>query len=444
MKKALNNEPSLYKVPPQSIEAEESLLSAILIQNENLIAVRDILDPEDFYRSAHQKIFSAILKLANQRTPIDLVTTVNCLKTNGQLEEIGGAFYLAQLVDSVPMAVNARHYAKIIKKCSTKRRIIEGTNSLVKKAFEPASEIDELLADILEMQSKIMRNSAAGNGAIKLKMTTEDLQSYFSSLRETPFNSLNQVIEGLMVGELTIIGGRPGMGKTALALEFLSHTAIDEGSPVIYCGAQMSKPRIYARLLAQRCKINLRKILGGRVPEEKQKQLLENHRLINQASIETIIIKNRISVPDLMAQVLRALDRTKEKLGLLIIENLQQLIWPGKTFERDWEQVSFMVEKLRPFCYEIGTPIIASSQLNRKLEDREDKRPLLSDLFGKAGEDLADNVFFPFRPNVYDKSIIKEEGRPEKDAEISISKGGAPVRLPFVFWGDYLSWEEIE
>jgi len=433
-----------FGLPPQNLEAEESLLCALLLDNDEMSAVREILEPEDFYSTAHTKIFAAMIELTNQEKPIDLVTLTNCLKTRDQLEKIGGAVYLARLVDTVPIAVNnVLHYAEIVKEKAIKRMIIERMNVLIKEAFDDTTELDELLAKAMETFSIITQKAAKGDGAQKLEITADNLQNHFYSLTETPFKSLNNEIEGLAVGELTIIGGRPGMGKTALALEFLSHTAINEGTPVIYCGAQTTMERIYARLLAQRCKVSLRKILGSRVPKDKQKLLLQNHMQINNSSIRTIIIKDRISVPDLQTQVMSARDRIKEDIGLLIIENLQQLYWPGKSFRNEWEQASFICEKLKPLNYEIGAPLVVSSQLNRDVEDRKDRHPLPSDILGKKGEELSDVIIFPYRPNYYAKDRIKEEGRPEKDAEILISKGGPPVTLPFIFWGDYLSWEEI-
>ncbi len=435
----------LMKVPPQNIEAEESILSALLLDNNELFAVREILEPEDFYSTAHTKIFAAILELADQKKPIDLVTLTDCLKTRNQLEKIGGAIYLARLIDAAPMAVNARHYAEIVKEKAGKRLFIAKTNELSKKAYDDTIELGELLAEDREMSLEIMKKVTRGDGAKKLEITSEDLTNYFSSVRETPFESLNNLIEGLKVGELMVIGGKSGMGKTGLALQFLNHTAINQNRPSIYFGAQMSKPRIYARLLAQRCKVPLGKIMTSRVPKEKQKLVFENHAIINAATIFDHIIKNKISVIELQTKVMRAQDEAKEELGLVTIENLQQLFWPGKNFSKPWDEASFMAEKLKQLCYEIGgIPVTVSSQLTRTKDNSEDNRPTPSEIFGKLGEELADLILMLYRPNFFEKREIKEEGRPERDAEIIIGKGGPSLNLPFTFWGEYLSWEEME
>lgn len=426
-------------IPPQNIEAEESILAAVLLDNNDLNIIREILKAEDFYRLSHAKIFTAMLEMTDKNMPIDLVSLTNYLKTKEQLEEIGGAAYLAGLLDTP--ANNPEFHAKSVKEKSLKRQIIQRSNSLMQMAYEDRADLEEILANMTEMSSCIMEKASIET-AENLQIDIDILQNHFSSIRETPFDSLNRAIEGLMVGELTIIGGRPGMGKTALVLEILSHTALDEGCPVIYCGAQMSKPRIYARLLAQKCKLSLRKIMGGKISEKDKLEMLhEQHKKINTAPIHSLIIKDRISVPALQAIILNSQSRIGN-LGLIVVENLQQLSWPGKQFKSDWDQASFIVEILKQFSYEIKTPLIISSQLNRDVDDREDKRPMPSDIFGKKAEELSDVIIFPFRPNYYEKKQIEEAGRPERNAELIISKGGPPISLPFTFWGDYLSWKE--
>ncbi|MDP3935138.1 MAG: DnaB-like helicase C-terminal domain-containing protein [Candidatus Giovannonibacteria bacterium] len=426
-------------MPPQALEAEESVLCSIILDNSDLQTIKEILEPDDFYRTSHREIFTAILELADKGDPIDLVTLTNHLRSKDLLEKIGGAHYLAQLTREAP-ATNPIAHAKIVKEKAIRRQVLQEANNLARMAFDDMVTIDKISAKIMEISSGVIKQSAKESGIKKLEMTVENLQNYFSSLRETPFEWLNNAIEGLMFGELTIVASRPGMGKTAFVLELASHTAIDENVPVIYCGAQMSKTRIYARLLAQRCRISLRKILGGKVSDTvAMEKLSQSHQKINSAPIYDFIIRDRISVLELKTMVIGAQDRIGQSPGLLIVENLQQLFYPGK---RENEQINFICEVLKSFSYEIKAPIVLSSQLNRDIEDREDKRPMPSDIFGKKAEELGDLIIFPFRPNYYEKKEIKEKGRPERDAELLISKGGPPISIPFTFWGDYLSWQE--
>ncbi len=437
-----------FSLPPQSPEAEGSVIGRILQENKKFLTAWQILEAEDFYKPAHQKIFAAMIDLTNEETPIDLLTLTNQLKKKGELESVGGASYLVILHDGTPATENVAHHAKIIKGDAVKRVVLEKTNELARTAFTPGVRVDELVAKVIEMPSEIMKKAAKGSGANKLELSTEELFDYFSFSKETPFESLNRAIGGFMPYELTIVGGRTGMGKTALVLEFLSHTAIDEGSPVVYCGAQMVMPIIYRRLDAQRCKIPLNKIGGGRITEKDELEMMDRcHQQINDAPIHSIVIKQRIAVPALQIEIINALekiDKLNQGPGLLIIENLQELFWPGKEFKHPLEQADFIIEKIKPFCYQIKIPVIISSQLNRKLEDREDKRPKTSDLFSKAAEELSNKILLLYRPNAYEPKKIEEEGKPERDAEIIVGKGGTPGNIPLTFWGEYLSWEEGE
>ena len=434
-----------FRVPPQSIEAEESLLCAILLDNNELPQIREILEPDDFYRTTHRKIFAAILELADHEEPIDLVTLANCLKAKNQLEEVGGASYLAVLVDAVPMAVNALHYAKIVNKKRSRRLFIEWANVLSGLAHDDSIELDIILAKNSEFSSTIMARASKGSRMQKMDISFEDIQSHFSTLVETPFGSINNIISGIAAGEMVIVGARTGVGKTALVLQFLRHTAIKQNRPVAYFGTLMDKYRIYARLVAQECQLSLRKeIMGGRIlDEDKVKSRLQAQKRINTAPIHDHIISQEISLLDLQSMIISKQNQIGQNFALIIIENLQQIDWPGKKFRNKWERAGFVYKKLRQFCYEINSPIMVSSQLKKKVEEREDQTPMVSDLFDEEPESLSDLIFLLYRPNYHKKKTIKEKEQPEDDAKIIIAKGGQPIALPFTFWGDGLIWEEI-
>ncbi|MBL7084206.1 MAG: AAA family ATPase [Candidatus Aminicenantes bacterium] len=439
----------LIHLPPQNLEAEESLLCALLLCNDEVSAVREVLEPEDFYSTAHREIFTAMLKLADEEKPIDLVTLTNCLKERNQLEKIGGAVYLARLIDTVPIAVNVLHYADIIKEKAGKRLFIDKANKLSKKAYDDTIELDILLTEDREMSLTIAKKMAKESEVQKIDISFEAIQSYFSTIVETPFNSINNVISGLAAGELVVIGGRPGIGKTAFALHFLRHTAIECDRPVIYFGAMMDEKKIHARLLAQQSRMSLRKeIMGGRQLEESQvKLLLQCQEQIRPAPIYDYIVNREISVSELQSNVLSIRDQIKQDIGLIIIENLQQIDWPARKFKNPWERADFVYPMLREFCSDIKTQTMVSSQLKKEVENREDKRPKLSDLFGGESAALSDTIFLLHRPDYYKK---EEGGKREKcenaenNAEITIGKGAQPIILPFTFLGEPLLWEEIQ
>jgi replicative DNA helicase len=235
------------------------------------------------------------------------------------------------------------------------------------------------------------------------------------------------------------------MGKSAYCLGQLKQTAIEEGKGVIYCGAQMDKNRIFLRIIAQMCNLNFRQLVAGRFPKEKTKEVMKAHEIISKAPIKHIILPERISLLDLQMSVTTALRQTGVQVELLIIENLQQLFWPGKDFGKNsFEEANFMIKKLKPWAQEINPAVIVSSQLNRKVSEREDKHPDTTDIFSKDAEELADTILLLFRPNVYEKRTIEEPGRPERDAVIIIGKGGPPVEVPMTFWGDSMLWEGID
>jgi replicative DNA helicase len=434
------NDSMFNKMPPCDLEAEERLLHNILDDPDTSISqVRNIISADDFYRRQHQKIYSAMLELDEQGKPIDAVTLVNLLKSQKILEEVGGFYHISQLIENVPVHPNTIHCAQIIKKHSWKRVAANKLLELANYCFDEATEPDKLLADIIDVQSTLAKELPGGNELDELRFDSSSFQPQLS-VAETPFDSLNWEIEGFGKNEVIIVGGRPGMGKSALVLGIIAHMAIRKKTPVIYCGAQMSGKKILLRIIAQECNLNFRKILVRGASLEELRIINKKQQEINQrGKIQTIIIKEEISLLDLMTQVRCA----GSGFGLIAIENLQQLTWPGNPYgDNKWKRASFMLEKLRAFNYEINIPIIVSSQLHRDVEDREDKRPSPADIFGPKAEELSDIILFPYRPNNYEKRRITEQGRPERDAELLVSKGGPPIILPFTFWGESLRWEE--
>ncbi|MFA5961610.1 MAG: replicative DNA helicase [Parcubacteria group bacterium] len=437
--KTSRSENMFNKMPPCDLEAEERLLHNILDDPDTTISqVRNIISADDFYRRQHQKIYSAMLELDEQGKPIDIVTLVDLLKSQKILEEVGGLYYISQFIENVPVHPDIVRCAQIIKKHSWKRMATSKLLELANYCFDEATEPDKLLADIIDVQSTLAKELPGGNELDELKFDFNSLRLQ-ASITETPHESLNREIEGFGRSELIIVAGRPGMGKSAFVLGLVGHMAIRKKTPIIYCGAQMAGSRIFLRIIAQECKLSFRKLLTGRILPKELGIINKKQQEMNQGGkIQTIIIKETISLLDLMAQVRCA----GSEFGLLAIENLQQLVWPGNPYRDKWAQASFMLEKLRDFSYEINLPIVISSQLHRDVDDRADKRPSPADIFGPKAEELSDIILFPYRPNYYEKGQLTEQGRPERDAELLVSKGGPPIILPFTFWGESLRWEE--
>ena len=418
------NDPAPYRLPPQNIEAEESIISAILIDNNTLLDVIEILAPEDFYRTAHQKIYAAITDLFDKTEPIDLVTLANKLKEKGQLEEIGSASYLARLVDTVPLAVNAPHYAKIVHDKASLRRLIEKANAIVKRCFEERGNADDVIdfaeSAVFEISEK--KSQQAFYPISKLILgnieTLEENQGNRSLVTGVPtgFSHLDNLTSGLQNSDLIILAARPSMGKTALALNIARNAAVDANIPVAIFSLEMSKEQLSLRMLCSEARIDSSRLRGGFFSME------DWHRLTDAAGIlsETPIYID--DSPSLTAMEIRAKSRRlkmDKNIGLIVIDYLQLMQGRASAERRDLE-ISEISRSLKALAKELELPVLALSQLNRMLEQRTDKRPRLSDLRESGAlEQDADVVAFIYRDEVYNK----EEDNPRRGiAEILLSK----------------------
>ena len=418
------NDSAPYRLPPQNIEAEESIISAILIDNNTLLDVIEILAPEDFYRTAHQKIYAAITDLFDITEPIDLVTLANKLKEKGQLEEIGSASYLARLVDTVPSAVNAQHYAKIVHDKASLRRLIEKANAIVKRCFEERGNADNIIdfaeSAVFEISEK--KSQQAFYPISKLILgnieTLEENQGNRSLVTGVPtgFSHLDNLTSGLQNSDLIILAARPSMGKTALALNIARNAAVDANIPVAIFSLEMSKEQLSLRMLCSEARIDSSRLRGGFFSME------DWHRLTDAAGIlsETPIYID--DSPSLTAMEIRAKARRlkmDKNIGLIVIDYLQLMQGRASAERRDLE-ISEISRSLKALAKELELPVLALSQLNRMLEQRTDKRPRLSDLRESGAlEQDADVVAFIYRDEVYNK----EEDNPRRGtAEILLSK----------------------
>lgn len=417
-------DPSLYNIPPQNLEAEESILSAILIDNNALLEVIDVLTPDDFYKSAHQKIFSAITELFTKNEPVDLVTLSNILKEQGRLEEIGGATYLARIVDSVPLAVNAQHYARIVHDKACLRRLIEKSNEITKRCFEDRGDVDDVIdfaeSSIFAISENKIKPAFYPIGKIIESNidTLEELQGNKALVTGVPtgFNLIDNKTAGLQKSDLIILAARPSMGKTALALNIARNAAIDANVPVAVFSLEMSKEHLTMRMLCAESNVDSSRLRGGFIGREDWENLTNAASILSEAPIYID------DSPDISAMEIRAKARRlkmDKDIGLIIIDYLQLMKTRSSAERRDLE-ISDISRSLKILAKEINIPVLALSQLNRKVEDRADKRPQLADLRESGAlEQDADVVAFIYRDEEYNK----EENNPNKGkAEIIVAK----------------------
>jgi replicative DNA helicase len=441
------NESAPYGLPPQHIEAEESIISAILIDNNMLLDVIEILAPLDFYRTAHQKIYTAIIDLFDKTEPIDLVTLTNRLKEKGQLEEIGGASYLSRLVDTVPLAVNAPHYAKIVHDKASLRRLIEKANAIVKRCFKEEGQADEVIDFAESAIFEITENKSQQAFYPISKIipgnidSLEELQGNRSLVTGVPtgFSQLDNLTSGFQNSDLIILAARPSMGKTALALNIARHAAVDAGIPVAIFSLEMSKEQLSLRMLCSEARMDSSRLRGGFISMEDWGRLTDAASILTQSPI-FIDDSASLTAMDIRAKARRL--KMDKNIGLIVIDYLQLMQGRAGAERRDLE-ISEISRSLKALAKELQLPVLALSQLNRMLEQRTDKRPRLSDLRESGAlEQDADVVAFIYRDEVYNK----EEDNPSRGiAEILLSKqrNGPTGDVSLAFLNAYTRFENL-
>lgn len=441
------SDPALTLLPPQNVDAEASVLSAILIDNSILLDVLEIVLPGDFYKTAHQIIFSAINTLFSRNEPVDLVTLSNVLREKNQLDQIGGATYLASLVDTVPLAVNAQHYAKIIHDKASLRRLIEKSNAIAKRCFEDSGDVDAVI-DFAE--SAIFEISGAKNKQAFYSLG-QIIEQNIDALEErqgnktlitgvaTGFTYFDNLTSGCQNSDLIIIAARPSMGKTALALNIARNAAVDSNVPVGIFSLEMSKEQLSMRMLCSEARIDSSRLRSGFFTREDWEHLTDAASTLTQAPIYID------DSPDITAMSIRAKSRRlkmDKNIGLVIIDYLQLMRGSAFAERRDLE-ISEISRSLKALAKEINLPVIALSQLNRKLEERSDKRPQLADLRESGAlEQDSDIVAFIYRDEVYNR----DESNPAKGkAEIIIAKqrNGPTGVVPLSFLNTYTRFENM-
>lgn len=420
----VSKDASATTLPPQNIDAEESIISAILLDNHTVLNVLDILAPEDFYRTAHQKIFSAITEMSNKGEPIDLVTLANELKNSNQLDDIGGAVYLAKLVDTAPVPANAIQYAKIIRDNASLRRMIKAASDISNKCFDNTADVNDVIDfaegtifDIASHKTKpsVYPLSTIINSNIDTLVERRGNKSLISGL-STGFKKLDTLTSGLQGSDLIILAARPGMGKTALALNLTRNIAVDSNKPVIFFSLEMSKEQLSMRLLCSEARIDSSHVRNGFFSDEEWNKMTEAADVLSEAPI-FIDDSSELTSLDIKTKARRL--KLEKDIGMIIIDYLQ-LMKPRIAKDRRDLEISEMSRSLKSLAKELNIPIIALSQLNRRLEERSDKRPQLSDLRESGAlEQDADLVMFIYRDEVYNK----EENNQEKGiAEIHLAK----------------------
>jgi replicative DNA helicase len=445
-------EPASHRLPPQSLEGEMSVLGGILLENEALNKALELLRPEDFYRENHRKIFSALIELSEQGEPADLVTLTAALQKNGDLQVVGGSAYLGTLVDYVPTAANIVYYCRLVKEKALARQLINVATEIATRGYD-GGEIEQTLdwaeKSIFEISGMKSRPSYFSTREI-MKDTFKNIEKLFERKElitgvPTGFTDLDHMTAGLQPSDLVIIAGRPSMGKTAFILNIVEHAGVftDPAVPVLVFSLEMSKEQLVQRMLCSVSRVDASRLRTGNLVDSDWSKLTNGASMLSEAPIY-IDDTPGITVLELRAKARRL--KAERNLGLVVVDYLQ--LMQGHNAESRQQEISEISRSLKALAKELNLPVIALSQLNRSLENRTDKRPIMADLRESGAiEQDADVIMFIYREAVYcedcrSRERTCEKGH-EKDAEIIVGKqrNGPIGTVHLTFRGQYTRFE---
>ena len=437
------------KLPPHSLEAEQSVLGGLLLDNEAADRVGDVASADDFYSDAHRVVYRHVMQLMADGKPADVVTLAESLSSAQKLDYVGGLAYLGALVQNVPTAANIRHYAQIVRDRSILRQLAATAGEIAETAYNPLGRnakavLDEAEAKVLHIAEQGARGAQHFHEIGKLLATVVDrIETLYN--RDNPsdvtgvptgFVDLDRMTSGFQPGDLIIIAGRPSMGKTSLALNIGENVALDTGMPVAVFSMEMGAAQLALRMIGSVGRLDQHKLRTGRLLAEDWDKLSAALGRLNEAPIlidETPAL-NAIEVRSRA----RRLMRQYGKLGLVIVDYLQ-LMQSTAQGENRATELSEISRAMKSLAKELQVPVVALSQLNRSLEQRPDKRPVMSDLRESGAlEQDADVILFIYRDEVY-----KPDSQDKGTAEILISKqrNGPTGMVRLTFRGEYTRFE---
>ena len=438
------------QLPPQDIDAEQSVLGSLLIDKDAIIKIADIITVGDFYRKSHEIIFQAILDLYSKSEPIDLLTVSSRLKEKKQFKEIGGMSYITTLMNFVPTASNVIHYAKIVSQKRVLRDLISASNEISSLAWEENKNIDEILDEAEKRIFSVSQTSLIQEFQ-HIKPHLAEAFERFDRLHKgddtwrgipTGFIDLDKQLAGLQKADLIILAARPSLGKTSLALDIARHAAINEKVPVGVFSLEMSKQQLVERLIAAEANVDLWRLRTGQLSDEgEDNDFGKIGKALDRLSMAPIFIDDAASPNALQIRTMARRLQSKKGLGLLIIDYLQLMQGTGR-IENRTQEVSEISRSLKNLARELNIPVVAVSQLSRAPEARTDQVPKLSDLRESGSiEQDADVVMF-----IYREDKVKKDTDRKNIAEIHISKhrNGPTGKIELYFNENYVSFKNLD
>ena len=436
---------TLEKVLPHSIEAERSVLGAILLDNRTLNEALEFLNGDDFYRESHRRIFLKMVDLWEKSRAIDLVTLKEALADSDELERAGGPAYLASLIDGVPRSTNIEHYARIVKEKSVLRRLIFASNQLISKCYAQDEELDSVI-DLAERSIFEIAEERIISGFIPIKDIAKASFEALDQLTErkelitgvpTPFSRFNELTSGLQPSDLVVIASRPAMGKTSLSLNIAQYVGKREGNTVGIFSLEMSREQLLLRMLCSEARVDAHKLKTGYLGEKEWRRLGQALEVLSRSNI-FIDDTPAISVVEMRAKARKL--KIEHGLSLLIVDYLQ-LVHPTGQYQNRVQEISCISRALKGLAKELRVPVLALSQLSRAPEIRKRHRPQLSDLRESGSiEQDADLVCFIYREEEYEPT--KEN---EGIAELIIGKqrNGPTGMMKLVFRKEFTTFFDL-
>ena len=437
----------LGKVPPHDEDAEQAVLGSMLTDNDAVMAAVEVLKEDAFYREDNKIIYQAILNLYSKSEPIDIITLKDELESMGKFEQVGGFEYLASLPDKVPTTANVQKYIKIVEEKSTLRNLIKTANEIIEMGYDPTEDV----SDIMEGAEKKIFNIMQNNEKKSYTPIKDVLVDSFTQLEElynrkqhitgvpSGFIELDYKTAGFHGSDLVLIAARPAMGKSAFALNIATNAAVRSNVPVVLFSLEMSKEQMVNRILCSEAMVDSNKVRTGKLDEEDWTKLAEAIGPLSEAGVY-IDDTPGISVMEIRTKCRKL--KMEKNIGLVVIDYLQLISGSNKRNGSREQEISEISRSLKVLAKELNVPVIALSQLSRAVEQRDDHRPMLSDLRESGAiEQDADIVMFLYRDDYYNKESA------EKDiAEVIIAKqrGGSTGTVKLYWMGNYTKFVNIE
>lgn len=435
------------RLPPQNIEAEQAVLGAIFLEPSALTVASEILIPEDFYRASHQKIFNAMLKLNDEGKVVDLVTVTEELAAAKLIEDTGGVSYLSELASSVPTAANIEYYARIVEEKSLLRRLIRTATEIASDGYSREDEVEALLSEAEKNILAVAQRKNAGafhNIKDVLVRTYDNIEQMHQRAGEitgleTGFIELDRMTAGFQRNDLIIVGARPSVGKTAFALNIAQNVAHKTGENIAIFSLEMGAEQLVMRLLCAEGNIDAQRLRTGTLTDEDWGKLT---MAMGSLSNSGIFIDDTpgVRISDIRSKCRRL--KQEHGLGMILIDYLQLILGSGRAGENRQQEVSEISRSLKQLARELQVPVIALSQLSRGVEQRQDKRPMMSDIRESGSiEQDADIVAFLYRDDYYDK-----ESENKNIIEIIIAKqrNGPTGTVSLAFVKEYNKFVNLE